>query len=130
MSNVNCIKILNSILDEVNDKCCSGYEGNKKGDCAGCPYINTEECVRYLFDQDPVKYFKLIITKNLLSIMSKESIDIDLIPKAKANEIVFNTIKEFYDIKEDDIDVPISDKDKLLMEINKTICFKINNFKE
>ena len=41
-------------------------------------------------------------------------------------DIIHKTIYQFFDVCEDDEEVPISDKDKLLLEVNKTIC---NNLK-
>ena len=45
------------------------------------------------------------------------------------NEIlntIHKTIYQFFDVCEDDEEVPMSDKDKLLLEVNKAIC---NNLK-
>lgn len=41
-------------------------------------------------------------------------------------DVIHNTIYQFFDICGDDEEVPISDKDKLLLEVNKAIC---NNLK-
>lgn len=41
--------------------------------------------------------------------------------------IIHKTIYQFFDVCEDDEEVPMSDKDKLLLEVNKAIC---NNLKE
>ncbi len=41
-------------------------------------------------------------------------------------DIIHDTIYQFFDICEDDEEVPMSDKDKLLLEVNKAIC---NNLK-
>lgn len=40
--------------------------------------------------------------------------------------IIHKTIYQFFDVCEDDEEVPLSDKDKLLLEVNKAIC---NNLK-
>ena len=40
--------------------------------------------------------------------------------------IIHKTIYQFFDVCEDDKEVPMSDKDKLLLEVNKAIC---NNLK-
>ena len=40
--------------------------------------------------------------------------------------IIHKTIYQFFDVCEDDEEVPMSDKDKLLLEVNKAIC---NNLK-
>ena len=40
--------------------------------------------------------------------------------------IIHKTIYQFFDACEDDVEVPMSDKDKLLLEVNKAIC---NNLK-
>ena len=42
-------------------------------------------------------------------------------------DIIHKTIYQFFDICGDDEEVPISDKDKLLLKVNKAIC---NNLKE
>jgi hypothetical protein len=42
-------------------------------------------------------------------------------------DIVHKTIYQFFDICGDDEEVPMSDKDKLLLKVNKAIC---NNLKE
>ena len=41
-------------------------------------------------------------------------------------DIIHNTIYQFFDVCGDDEEVPMSDKDKLLLEVNKAIC---NNIK-
>ncbi len=41
-------------------------------------------------------------------------------------DVIHNTIYQFFDVCGDDEEVPISDKDKLLLEVNKAIC---NNLK-
>jgi len=41
-------------------------------------------------------------------------------------DVIHKTIYQFFDICEDDEEVPMSDKDKLLLEVNKAIC---NNLK-
>jgi len=41
-------------------------------------------------------------------------------------KIIHKTIYQFFDVCEDDEEVPMSDKDKLLLEVNKAIC---NNLK-
>jgi hypothetical protein len=41
-------------------------------------------------------------------------------------DVIHKTIYQFFDICEDDKEVPMSDKDKLLLEVNKAIC---NNLK-
>lgn len=41
-------------------------------------------------------------------------------------DIIHKTIYQFFDVCEDDEEVPISNKDKLLLEVNKAIC---NNLK-
>lgn len=41
-------------------------------------------------------------------------------------KIIHDTIYQFFDVCEDDKEVPMSDKDKLLLEVNKAIC---NNLK-
>lgn len=40
--------------------------------------------------------------------------------------VIHNTIYQFFDVCGDDEEVPMSDKDKLLLEVNKAIC---NNLK-
>jgi len=40
--------------------------------------------------------------------------------------VIHNTIYQFFDVCNDDEEVPMSDKDKLLLEVNKAIC---NNLK-
>ena len=40
--------------------------------------------------------------------------------------VIHNTIYQFFDVCDDDEEVPMSDKDKLLLEVNKAIC---NNLK-
>ena len=42
-------------------------------------------------------------------------------------DIIHKTIYQFFDVCGDDEEVPMSDKDKLLLEVNKAIC---NNLKE
>ena len=42
-------------------------------------------------------------------------------------DIIHKTIYQFFDVHSDDEEVPMSDKDKLLLEVNKAIC---NNLKE
>jgi len=44
----------------------------------------------------------------------------------KILDIIHKTIYQFFDVCEDDEEVPMSDKDKLLLEVNKAIC---NNLK-
>jgi hypothetical protein len=41
-------------------------------------------------------------------------------------DVIHKTIYQFFDVCEDNEEVPMSDKDKLLLEINKAIC---NNIK-
>ena len=41
-------------------------------------------------------------------------------------DVIHKTIYQFFDVCEDDEEVPMSDKDKLLLEVNKAIC---NNLK-
>lgn len=41
-------------------------------------------------------------------------------------DIIHNTIYQFFDVCGDDEEAPMSDKDKLLLEVNKAIC---NNLK-
>ena len=43
-----------------------------------------------------------------------------------ALDVIHKTIYQFFDVCGDDEEVPISDKDKLLLEVNKAIC---NNLK-
>lgn len=40
--------------------------------------------------------------------------------------VIHNTIYQFFDVCNDDEEVPMSDKDKLLLKVNKAIC---NNLK-
>ena len=40
--------------------------------------------------------------------------------------VIHNTIYQFFDVCSDDEEVPMSDKDKLLLKVNKAIC---NNLK-
>ena len=40
--------------------------------------------------------------------------------------VIYKTIYQFFDVCGDDEEVPMSDKDKLLLEVNKAIC---NNLK-
>lgn len=42
-------------------------------------------------------------------------------------DIIHNTIYQFFDVYSDEEEVPMSDKDKLLLKVNKAIC---NNLKE
>jgi hypothetical protein len=42
-------------------------------------------------------------------------------------DIVHKTIYQFFDVCGNDEEVPMSDKDKLLLKVNKAIC---NNLKE
>ena len=42
-------------------------------------------------------------------------------------DIIHNTIYQFFDVCGDEKEVPMSDKDKLLLKVNKAIC---NNLKE
>ena len=42
-------------------------------------------------------------------------------------DIIHKTIYQFFDVCGDDEEVPMSDKDKLLLKVNKAIC---NNLKE
>ena len=49
----------------------------------------------------------------------------DLISKQAAIELIHKTIYEFFNIVSDDSEEPISEKDKLLLKINKTICNEI-----
>lgn len=42
--------------------------------------------------------------------------------KNEAIDIVHNTILGFFDLAADDSEEPISEKDKLLLEINKAVC--------
>jgi hypothetical protein len=41
-------------------------------------------------------------------------------------DVIHNTIYQFFDVCGDDEEAPMSDKDKLLLEVNKAIC---NNLK-
>ena len=41
-------------------------------------------------------------------------------------DVIHNTIYQFFDVCGDDEETPMSDKDKLLLEVNKAIC---NNLK-
>jgi len=41
-------------------------------------------------------------------------------------DVIHKTIYQFFDVCGDDEEAPISDKDKLLLEVNKAIC---NNLK-
>lgn len=41
-------------------------------------------------------------------------------------DIIHKTIYQFFDVCEDDVEAPMSDKDKLLLKVNKAIC---NNLK-
>lgn len=40
-------------------------------------------------------------------------------------KIIHETIYQYFDVCGDEEETPISDKDKLLLEINKSICNKI-----
>lgn len=42
-------------------------------------------------------------------------------------DIIHKTIYQFFDVCGDEEEAPMSDKDKLLLEVNKAIC---NNLKE
>ena len=42
--------------------------------------------------------------------------------------IIHKTIYQFFDVCEDDEEVPMSDKDKLLLEVNKAICDNLKTF--
>ena len=44
----------------------------------------------------------------------------------KILNIIHKTIYQFFDVCEDDEEVPMSDKDKLLLEVNKAICNNLN----
>ncbi len=50
----------------------------------------------------------------------------DLISRQAVRKIIHKTIYQFFDACEDDEEAPMSDKDKLLLEVNKAIC---NNLK-
>ena len=52
--------------------------------------------------------------------------DKDKVPISAITDIVHETIYQFFDVVDDNSEEPISDKDKLLLEVNKTIC---NNLK-
>ena len=41
-------------------------------------------------------------------------------------DVIHNTIYQFFDVCEDNEEAPMSDKDKLLLDVNKAIC---NNLK-
>ena len=41
-------------------------------------------------------------------------------------DVIHNTIYQFFDVCENNEEAPMSDKDKLLLEVNKAIC---NNLK-
>lgn len=40
-------------------------------------------------------------------------------------DIIHNTIYQFFDVCGDEEEVPMSDKDKLLLKVNKAICNKL-----
>ena len=48
------------------------------------------------------------------------------VPLEDVLSIIHNTIYQFFDICGDEEEVPLSDKDKILLEVNKVIC---NNIK-
>jgi hypothetical protein len=37
-------------------------------------------------------------------------------------DVIHKTIYQFFDVCSDEEEIPISDKDKLLLEVNKAIC--------
>lgn len=41
-------------------------------------------------------------------------------------DVIHNTIYQFFDVCSDDEEVPMSDKNRLLLEVNKAICNNIN----
>lgn len=41
-------------------------------------------------------------------------------------DVIHNTIYQFFDVCSDDEEVPMSDKNRLLLEVNKAICDNIN----
>ena len=45
--------------------------------------------------------------------------------REEALKIIHETIYRYFDVCDDDEETPMSDKDKLLLEINKSICNKI-----
>lgn len=51
----------------------------------------------------------------------------DLISRHAAIETVRHSIYDFFDVVEDDEESPITEKDKMLLELNKALC---NNIKE
>ena len=44
--------------------------------------------------------------------------------------VIHNTIYQFFDVCGDDEEVPMSDKDKLLLEVNKAICNNLKALKQ
>lgn len=48
----------------------------------------------------------------------------------KILDIIHKTIYQFFDVCGDDEEVPMSDKDKLLLEVNKAICNNLKALKE
>lgn len=63
---------------------------------------------------------KTYITEAL--IMAIEALE----QEGKILDIIHKTIYQFFDVCGDDEETPMSDKDKLLLEVNKAIC---NNIK-
>lgn len=48
----------------------------------------------------------------------------------KITDIVHNTIFQFFDVCGDDEEVPISEKDKLLLRVNKAVCKGIRELEQ
>ena len=44
--------------------------------------------------------------------------------------VIHNTIYQFFDVCNDDEEVPMSDRDKLLLEVNKAICNNLKALKQ
>lgn len=53
-----------------------------------------------------------------------------MIPVDVAVDIVHKTIYEFFDIADDDSEQPMTDKDKLLLKVNKAISTKIKAYND
>ena len=49
----------------------------------------------------------------------------DLIKRQEVIDIIHKTIYEHFDIADDDSEEPVSEKDKLLLTVNKEICNRI-----
>ena len=58
----------------------------------------------------------------------KEIVKDDTDETSELLDIIHKTIYQFIDVCGDDEEVPMSDKDKLLLEVNKAICNNLKKF--